>query len=173
MKITDRIVGFFDRTNDVLALLSGAVLIFIVLTVSIEVIARYFLNSPIIWVVEVNENCLLYLTFLVVARVLARNGHVRVEMVITRLSPKNQQILELITSVIGMVVCFIVTWYAVKVTWQDFQAGAFRPGPNRIPEASVLFIIPIGMFLLSVEFLRKSCSLFKILREHRDKPEGV
>ena len=67
MRLADRIVAFFDRINDVLVFVAGVILIFIVASVSAEVIFRYFLNAPFTWVVEVNENNLLYITFLAVA----------------------------------------------------------------------------------------------------------
>ena len=165
MKLTNRIVSFFDHANTVLIYLAGAVLAFIVLTVSAEVILRYVLNAPTVWVVEVNENNLLYLTFLAVAWVLSRDRHVKVELVTSRLSPKAQHLLGFITSVIGLIVCLVVTWYGARVTWQDFQSGAFRPGLNKIPEASILFIIPVGTFLLSFQFLRR---IFNFLQKFRE-----
>ena len=168
MRLKDRIVAFFDRINDVLVFVAGIILIFIVTSVSAEVIFRYFLNAPFTWVVEVNENNLLYITFLAVAAVLAKDGHVKVELVMTRLNPKAQNILELITCIIGMLICLIITWYASRLTWHDFQSGAFKPGLNKIPEASVLFIIPVGMFLLSIQFLIKICILLKKTREYQD-----
>jgi C4-dicarboxylate transporter DctQ subunit len=165
MKLTDRIVSCFDRTNDIFAYLAGAILAFIVLSVSVEVVFRYFLNAPSDWVVEVNENCLLYMTFLAVGWVLSRDRHVKVELVTSRVSTKTQHLFALITSVLGLIVCLIVTWYGIRVTWLDFQSGAFRPGINKIPEASVLFIIPVGTFLLSFQFLRRIFNFSKKFRE--------
>ncbi len=168
MKITDRIVAFFDRTNDVLVFLAGAILIFIVASVSAEVILRYFFNSPSSRVVEINENNLLYITFLAVAWVLARDGHVKVELVVIRLNPRTQHLFGLITSVIGLLICLIITWYGALLTWRDFQMGTFKSGINKIPEASVLFIIPVGTFLLSIQFLRRIGNFLKKWRQYRD-----
>jgi len=116
-------------------------------------------------VAEVNENNLLYLTFLAVAWVLSRDRHVKVELLTSRLKPKTQHLFGVITSVIGLIICLIVTWYGAKVTWHDFQSGAFRPGLNKIPEASILFIIPVGTFLLSFQFLRRIFNFLKKFRE--------
>ena len=165
MKLTDRIISCFDRTNDILVYLSGAILAFIVVSVSVEVIFRYFLNAPSVWVAEVNENNLLYLTFLAVAWVLSGDRHVKVELLTSRLNPKTRHLFGVITSVIGLIICLIVTWYGAKVTWLDFQAGAFRPGLNKIPEASILFIIPVGTFLLSFQFLKRFFDFLKKFRE--------
>lgn len=165
MKLVGRLAAIFNRTNDVLVILAGAVLIFAVASVTIDVILRYFFNAPIIWSVVVNENNLLYITFLATAWVLRREGHVRVELVVNRLNPKAENLLGMITSIIGVIICLVVTWYSSLVTWQDFQKGYYIPTHVAIPEASVLFIIPIGMFLLSIQFGRRTHGFFMKWRE--------
>ena len=161
MKLVGRLAAIFDRTNDVLVFLASAVLIFTVVSVTVDVVLRYFFKAPLIWAVEINENNLLYITFLATAWVLRREGHVKVELVLARLDPRAQNLVDLITSIIGVLICLVVTWYGSLVTWRDFQAGAFQPTIMRIPNAYILFIIPVGTFLLSIQFFRRTYRLLK------------
>ena len=157
--------AIFDRTNDVLVILAGAVLIFVVACVTVDVVLRYFFNAPIIWSVVVNENNLLYITFLATAWVLRREGHVRVELLLNRLNPKAENLLGIITSIIGVIICLVVTWYGSLVTWKDFQSGYYIPTHVAIPEVYCLFIVPVGMFLLSIQFSRRTYGFFMKWRE--------
>lgn len=165
VKLVGKLAAIFDRTNDVLVILAGAVLIFAVLSVTVDVLLRYFFNAPIIWSVVINENNLLYITFLAVAWVLKKDGHVKVELVLNRLNPKAENLLGMITSIIGVITCLVVTWYGSLVTWKDFQRGYYIPTHIAIPEAFVLFIVPVGMFLLSIQFSRRTHGFFMKWRE--------
>jgi len=161
MRLLGRFASIFDRVNDIMVFLAGAVLIFALLSVTTDVVLRYYFRAPIMWAVVVNENNLLYITFLATAWVLRREGHVRVELVVSRLNPKAQNLIGLITSIIGVLACLAVTWYGALVTWQDFHSGYYMPTHVRIPEASVLFIVPVGMFLLSIQLLRRTYGFWK------------
>ena len=122
MKFLKRIAAIFDSTNNVLAFLSGILLIYIMLSVSTEVTVRY-LGHPTIWVVEVATYALLFMTFLGTAWLLRHEGHVRMEIVLNRFSPRTQTLINIITSSLGTITCLIITWYGVEVTWEHFQKG--------------------------------------------------
>ncbi len=164
MKLLAKFAAIFDRTNDLLAVLASILLIFIGVTVTADVVLRKFLNAPLRWSVEINGYNLLFITFLATAWVLGKGKHVKVELVLSWLSPRVQSLLGIITSAIGVIICLVVAWYGVRVTWGDFQLGAFHPGIMKIPRAYTLFIIPVGGFLLSIQFLRRT---YGFLREWR------
>jgi len=164
MKVLDRFAAIFDRTNNLLAYLAGAILLFAVISVTTDVVLRYFFNKPLMWAVEINENNLLYITFLATAWVLTREGHVKVELVLNRLSPRAQNLMGLITSALGIIVCLVITWHGALVTWRDFQIGAYEPTILKIPNAYVLFIIPLGAFLLFIQFARRTHGFLKRFR---------
>jgi TRAP-type C4-dicarboxylate transport system permease small subunit len=173
MKLTNRMGAIFDRINNIFVVLASLFLVFIVLSVTTEVILRYFFNAPTLWIVEVNENNLLFITFLATAWVLRKDGHVKIELLLTRLSPRTRNLLLLITSIVGLLICLVLTWYSGRLTYQDFVRGTYKPSLNMIPEASILFIIPVGTFLLSVQFLRRTWNYFKSWREQSDIQTSV
>ncbi len=156
MKLVRKISPIFDRVIGILAALAAAVLLFIVLIISMEVALRYFWNLPIVWVVEITEYGLLFVTFLVAAWVLKREGHVKMDLVLNRLKPRIQALFNIITSIIGAIICLVIIWYSAQTTWIHFQEGSFLPSFLNIPDAYILFIIPIGYFLLFIQFLRRT-----------------
>src|SRR3990172_450307 len=111
MRFLTKASVLFDRLVNLLAILAGILLIFVILSVCAEVFLRYFLGRPTVWVVEISGYALLYITFLVVAWVQRRGGHVRMDLVIDRLNPMVRSVVNVITSLICTIACFILTCF--------------------------------------------------------------
>jgi TRAP-type C4-dicarboxylate transport system permease small subunit len=93
----------FDRIIDLLASLAGGLILFMMLSICIDVVLRYFLNRPLTWGVEISEYILLWSTLLSVAWVLKIEGHVKIDLVVNRLNPRNQCLVNTITSILGAI----------------------------------------------------------------------
>ena len=78
------------------------------------------------------------------------------DLVLNRFSPKTQSMVNAITSLIGTLVCFILTWFGAKTTWYFFQGGYPTPTPLRVPKFIIVAIILFGSFLLFIQFLRRT-----------------
>jgi len=167
MKLVTKATAIFDRIIGLLALLAALILVFTMLSVGAEVVARYFLGSPIRWVVEITEYLLLFMTFLATAWVLKGEGHVKMDLVLTRLKPEAQSVVNIITSTICVIMCLVLTWYGVKVVWDHVQIGYHLSTRLAPPSSLIISIIPIGSFLLSIQFLRRTYG-FVESRRHRE-----
>ena len=108
MRVLREITRIFERTNNLLAFIAGVIIIFTMAAVTYEVIMRYFLNRPTLWVVEVSGYSLLFITFLGAAWVLRRGGHVRIDLLTNRLKPRNQIRLNIITSIMAAIICLVI-----------------------------------------------------------------
>ena len=164
MKLITKAINVFDRTNNLLAYLAVVLLIFLMLSISYEVVQRYFLGRATIWLFEVWEYCLLFIAFLSAAWVLKREGHVKMDIVIDRLKPKVQAIVNIITSIIGAITCLVVALYGLDVTWDYFQTGEFRITVMYLPKWPLFVIIPVGSFLLFIQFLIRAYGYLKSQR---------
>ena len=156
MKLRAKVTKIYDRIIDITTLLAGILVIFLMLSVGLEVTLRYFFGSPTSWVVEVAGYILLYIPFLVAAWVLKREGHVRMDLVLNQLSPKTQSLVNAITSVIGAIICFVLTWFGVKATL--YFIGYQTPTILMVPKSIIIVIIPVGSLLLFIQFLRRTYS---------------
>lgn len=153
MKFLNRGISFFDRINKILAFLTGTLIVLIMLIICAEVIMRFLFNRSITGAVEITEYFLLFISFLGAAWLLAREGHVRVDIVVNKLSPRIEALVNVLTSILGAFICFTFTYYGVKVTWVNYQQLTFIPSPLEPPFYPILAIIPIGNFLLFIQFL--------------------
>ncbi len=146
----------FDRIVVGLAWAAGVLLAFATIAVCIDVVLRYFFNRPVAWVLEISEYILLYVTFMAAAWVLRDEGHIRVDLLVNRLSPGIQTLLVVVTSVIGASVMLILTWFGGRVTLDFYRRGVPTLEYLKTPEYLVLIVIPIGSFFLGVQFLRRA-----------------
>ena len=155
-----------------LTFLAAIFLTFITLSVSAEIVMRYFLNRSLKWVVEVSEYSLVWVTFLSTAWVLRREAHIKMDLVLNRLKPETQALLNAITSVVGAIICLLLVWYGTGVTWDHFLRGAAKHGMMEVPAAPILGIVPIGSFLLFIQFLRRSYGYLRNWRALRGEEKS-
>jgi len=91
------------------------------------------------------------------------------DLVLNRLKPKSRTLVNIITSVIGAIICFILGWYGAGVVWDHFLRGAAKIRMIEVPTAPVEAIIPIGCFLLCLQFLRRAYGYLQSRRELPDE----
>ncbi len=164
-KKTSRLMAIFDRTNDYLAYFSCLILFFIMFAVAAEIIQRKLIGRSIIWSVEYAEYGLFYLTFLAAAWVLRRDAHVSVDVLVSHLGIRAKQLLDLVMSIIAALLCMVITWYGTTVTIDMYMRGAYRETSMlATPLFITLIPIPIGCFLLTVQFLRRTLNTLKDFR---------
>ncbi len=132
--------------------------------VSADVVLRYFFNSPIPTLQDIAQQMLLHITFLSATWILKEDGHTKISIVLSHLSPKTQSVLNFATSILGGMICLIFCWYGARVTWVDFQRHALVTTELRIPYAFVFMIAPVGYFLLSIQFMRRGVAFLKGLK---------
>ena len=78
------------------------------------------------------------------------------DLVLAQLKPKPQAMVNIITSIIGAIVFLVIAWYGIDISWFAFQEGHFMVTLWEPPKWPILAIIPVGSFLLSIQFLRRA-----------------
>ncbi|MFC1968332.1 TRAP transporter small permease [Chloroflexota bacterium] len=158
------LVRVFDWTTRWSANIGSFLLLLICLIVVYDVTMRYFFLRPTFWAQDIVEYILVYSTFFAAAWLLRRERHVHLPILIDRLRPKAQVVMNLVTSIIGTVVCVILLWQSFARMWDLLQAGIRVPHTLAVPEWIVTAAIPFGSLLLSIGFMRRACSFFATLR---------
>lgn len=151
-----RIFGALDKVLDGMAFVAGCILIFIMLSVCMDVILRTFFKMPQIWVTEVIEVMLLYITFMGTAWLLREEGHVQVDIIVSRLSPRTVSFLGIFSSLIGIFISIVLTTFGTSVTLDYYHRGVYTPSAMEIPVYLILIIIPIGSLFLLAQFIRRT-----------------
>lgn len=151
-----KVSSVFDRVLGSLVFVAAFIISFIMLSVCWDVVARTFLGKPLTWVLEFTEYSMLYITFLSAAWVLKDEGHVTNDLFFARIGAKNKALLSMVTSILGALICLLLTWFGAYVSWEKLKNGAYQPTPIEPPDFPIFVIIPFGFFLLFIQFLRRA-----------------
>lgn len=144
----------FDRILNGMAALAGVLVIFLMVGLTAEIINVQITGRSLPWMAELANYSLLWLTFLSAAWILRHEGHVRMDMVLAKLSDRNRRILDGVTGVAGAIICLIIAYISAKVTYQDLQTDRVIPIYLQVPAGAVNIIIAIGYVVLFLQFCR-------------------
>ncbi len=143
----------------------GVVLIFTAMViVIINVVMRYFFQSALWWVHEVIAYILGYMTFLCAAWVLQKERHVKMDLVLSRFSQRAQDQITMVTSILCLLVCLLITWQSVFVVWDYYQIDYRYEGSLVIPVYLLEMVVPIGFAMLSIQFMKRANGCLRKLR---------
>jgi len=99
---------------------------------------------------EVQIFMMVAVTFLSIAYVGVKKGHIRVELLISRLSKPHQVIASIINDLLGLTVMVIITWRSVPYALNCLPQ---HTALLRLPVTGAIFLVTIGSALLSIVIL--------------------
>ena len=161
MKLVKHLKSAFVATVDALAFFGALLIVLIMLCVTTDVVMRYFLNRPIFWVAELAEYALLIITFTGTAWVLKHDRHVKIDILTGQLKEGKGRVLGIVVSIIGIFICALLTYFGAVVAWDHFARGVYNPSLLSFPKVPLLAVIPLGTFLLLVQFAAKMITLLR------------
>jgi C4-dicarboxylate transporter, DctQ subunit len=156
MGILGRIGKIFDNINTLMVVICAVLVVGLTFIVGADITLRYLFNRPLGWVKEVSEYTLVGLGFLAAAWILKDDAHVKMDLILTKVSPRTQTMMNLVTSAISTVVVLIVTWFSIRVTVDFYQTKIVTPSVLEPPKWILMTPIIVGCFLLFVQFIRRT-----------------
>lgn len=139
--------------SEVSGYLSGVSIFLATLVIVYQVFVRYFLGESTIWQTEFSIYLLLFATFVGAAYGLKHDSHVGVDVIIERLPPKAKSILKIFTSTLSLMLTLVVAWKSWEMWYHAFSSGWMSSSVWGPPLAYPYFILPLGMTLVSLQFL--------------------
>ena len=156
-------MNFFQQTGRLMDMVlvcftwfSGILMIFALISVCIDVVLRYFFNSPTGWVLQISEYILLYIPLLSAAYVLKEDGHIKVDILLSFLSQRMQALFDTVTSILGAGVLLILTYYGAVVSYDFYVRKVITLKYLKIPEFFVIMVIPVGCLMFALQFIRRA-----------------
>jgi TRAP-type C4-dicarboxylate transport system permease small subunit len=146
------ILAALKKINRLAATLSGCILLFITISIFIDVFLRYFFNRPSIWITEVSTYLFLYIIFLGTAYALQEDMHIKVTFIVGFLGPRLTKIIDLLTAIFAMIFCLVLLWQTTVMTWTAFKEDWTSPTMLNAPYGYIYIIMVIGSFLLFLTF---------------------
>lgn len=145
-----RIVTWQGRVETWLAFLCALVVAFMMLITSGDVVMRYVFNSPITGTFELMEFSLVAVAFLSFAYVQQQRGHITVEFIAERVSPRWRASMDLVVLVIVFPIMLIMVWQTAEQALEAWRTGDVTMGLIKFPLAPAKATVPLGIALLSL-----------------------
>jgi C4-dicarboxylate transporter DctQ subunit len=158
---------FFDRLLDVMAALSGVILVFIVAAVCYTIGMRFFFHQTTIWITQTTEYALLWIVFLATAWLLREGGHITTDIIYVHLTEKTKHYLNFVMNIVGGLVCLILLYLGTAYTVDCIVNAVTDVRAVTVPKSAVFVIIPIGSLLLVCQFFRMAWDRLAAIRAGR------
>lgn len=157
----------FDKLLNLMATLAGLILVFIVGAVCYTIGMRYFFKQTTIWIMQTTEYSLLWIVFLATTWLLREGGHITTDIVYSRLSNKARAYLDCTMFIIGGLASMIMLYFGISYMQVCITCDVTDVRAVTVPKSAVFVIIPVGSFLLTVQFFRMAWNRFAAVRDRR------
>ncbi|WP_028308741.1 TRAP transporter small permease subunit [Desulfitibacter alkalitolerans] len=149
------ILHIVDLINEWLGRLMAVVVVAAVFIITYGVVMRYVFKNPIPVVFELTIYPLAAVYALSAGYALLHNAHVNVEAVTQRLSPKNRQILAIITFPVFVLFCLALMWGGYQWAWKSYLMNETTGSAWGLTLYPFKFALPIGATLLLLQGIVK------------------
>jgi len=142
-------------------------LIAAIIVITYEVVARRAFHAPTIWAHESTVQLLAVLYVIGGAYTLYVRGHISMDILYVRFSPRTRAILDLITSLFFFLFCGVLLWQGTETALVSIMRGE---GSGTVWNPPIYFIrsaIPLGALLILFQGLAKFIRDFSIVVQRR------
>jgi TRAP-type C4-dicarboxylate transport system permease small subunit len=143
-----------DKLIDVLGFLAGVLLIALSILVICDVAARYFRLFSMPWSLDFAQYGLYLITFFGTPWVLKTNGHITIDLLVSKLSSENSRQLKIFSSYLGGLICAVLSVFSIIVLLRTFNDGTTVPDNFMFPEWWIYAFAPPTFLLSTFIFFR-------------------
>lgn len=152
MQPIEKFIFFVEKINKMVGKASTNLIFVFMFLMVYEVIARYFFESPTIWVHELCGYLFAAYVALTGAWVLLEKGHVAVDIIYQYFPKKMKFFADILVSVVALFMFVVLFWQGYKFAWHAFVtnqhshtlfAPVLWPVKMLLPLGALLFILQI------------------------------
>lgn len=166
LKVADCLLNQLDKG---LISITGFALVALALMIFVDVCMRFIFNCPLPASAEATELAMPYITFGTLAYTLALGKHIRISAVVDHVPNKLKMVCEILTCVIGIFFCGLMTLGGWNFFWESFIIRENMLAIVKLPWWVGKFIMPVGFFLMMLRFIYNlACLILKSRLRHND-----
>ncbi len=140
------------HVNLALAILAAAILFGVTMSIFAEVTWRFAGGRSQLWITEVSEYSLLYITFLAAPYLLQHRRHVTVDLLTAGRSGPAARALNFIIAATGCVLCVLLTIKGIDLVTDQYATGLRRVTVMAPRSWFIIAAFPLGTGLMAVQF---------------------
>lgn len=142
-----------------------ALVVFFILMIldTADVVGRYIFNRPITGTLEYSKLLAVVMVFLSWGYIQAIKAHIKVDLVISRFSPRAQVITDFVTSFIFLGLFSLIVWRAPLVAIAHWRIG-LSLDVTQVPTAPFELLTAFGAFIVCLELIIQMVHLVPQMR---------
>jgi TRAP-type C4-dicarboxylate transport system permease small subunit len=140
--------------SKVMGWVASAILVVMMLLTVTDVFLRKVFDQSILGTVEVTEFLLVVVIFFSLADTERLNGHVKVDLVMSRFGERFQGVVDMVTQFVCFVLSLIITW-STLVYSEMMRASGEVSQDLWIPVFPFMYIVALGCIVLAFTLLIK------------------
>ena len=177
MSLLKAFLKIINAVNDWVGNLLSYFLFLFFALLFMEVIFRYFFNSPTVWANELAQMLFGAYAILAGGYIMRTGGHVNVDIVYSRLSIKSKAGLDIFTSILFFLFCGMLLIYGGSLAWDSLARFEHSQSAWNPPLYPAKLMIPLAALFLMLQglakLIRDILTLFNIDTEvTRETPKG-
>ena len=139
---------------DAMAVIAGAVLVWLMVSIVISVAMRNAGLQPFAWLFTSAEYGLLYMTMLGAPWLVRERGHVHIELLTSALAEGPRRVLSRAVSALCVLVCLLLAWKGAELALTNIERNDFDVRAYFYPRWLLTVTFPVSFGLMAVEFAR-------------------
>lgn len=148
-----RLVRSLDGLVEAIGRASAWTTFVLVCTMAGNVLLRYGFNTGSVWAQELEWHLMAPICLFGMSYALAHGEHVRVDVLFADFAPRTKLLVEIVSAVLGFLVCVAVIWLSWGYVAQSFGQSEASANPGGIPFRWALkAMIPIGFAVLLLQY---------------------
>jgi TRAP-type mannitol/chloroaromatic compound transport system permease small subunit len=148
------VVDRIERAIDLIGRATSWLALAIVVLMATNVVLRYLFSYGSVWSQELEWHLLTPLIMFGIAFALLKGEHVRVDVLYAKFSKRNQELVNLLSALLCILISLICVWLTVKYVEQAYVIDEKSPDPGGLTHRWVLkALIPAGFVLLTLQSL--------------------
>jgi len=153
--------GIVGPLNKGFGIIGQVGMVFMVASITYDVILRYVFIAPTHWALEVNTFLLAFLCVIPAGDVLRVGSQIRITFLYDRLTPAVQARLDILRAAAGLFFCSIMIWKGWDMAWKAWLHNDRMSTSLGTPMAIPYLFLPIGFLLLALQYLSIVASTFR------------
>ncbi len=148
-----KFIKFVDTLSWLGGYTSGIMMIVGFVLVIIEILVRGLFVKTLYITEEYTGYLMAGVTYLALAFTLRDGAHIRMTFIFEVLSERKKLLLEIICFVIGFAFSIVLTYLTFSLFWDSVITGTKAMSISETPLAIPQALLPIGSFLMTLQFL--------------------
>ena len=161
--------------NTACAIGSEVLVFLLMLMVTFEIIGRHIFDSPIPGHVETATLSLVLILYLGIAYTQWENGHIRVDIFLSRVEGLKREALEVLILFLCLIPSVLIAWATAQKAWSSVAGQEFVTGAVNFPvwpgRCSVSFGFALLALTLMVQMLQHCIAILKARKKDKENNE--